>query len=85
VDLNYLLYRQQIERSKADNASCDEARRAHAQLAELYEHAIEKLTEGNLSFFGAPDRMRAQNWSNELRRLTTIYSGTEVHTSIPRC
>lgn len=85
MDLNYLLYRQQIERSKADIASCDEARRAHAHLAELYEHAIEKLTEGNLSFFGTPDRMRAQNWSNELRRLTTIYSATEVRASIPWC
>ena len=85
MGLKYLLYRQQIERSKADNASCEEARRAHAQLAELYEHAIEKLTQGNLSFFEAPDRMRAQDWSNELRRLTTIYSATEVHASIPRC
>lgn len=50
MDLNYLLHRQQVERSRADHASCDEARTAHAQLAALYEDAIGKLTDGNISF-----------------------------------
>lgn len=77
MDLNYLLHRQQVERCRADAASCDEARRAHAQLAALYESAIETLTRGNLSFLGT-DRSRKQNWSNELRRLAEIYSGSEV-------
>ena len=80
MDLNYLLYRQQVERSRADAASCDEARRAHAQLAALYEDAIETLTKGNVSFHGT-DRMRKQNWSSELRRLTKIYSGNHVRTA----
>lgn len=50
MDLNYLLHRQQVERSRADTASCEEAREAHAQLAALYEDAIQTLTRGNLSF-----------------------------------
>lgn len=69
MDLNYLLHRQQVERIRADNASCEEARRAHAQLARLYENAIQRLTKGNLSFPGGPKYMHAENWSNELRRL----------------
>ena len=80
MDLNYLLHRQQVERSRADAASCDEARRAHAQLAGLYENAIEALTRGNLSFLRT-DRMRKQNRSKELRRVTQIYSGSEVRTA----
>lgn len=78
MDLNYLLHRLQVERIRAENASCDEARRAHAQLATLYENAIETLTKGNLSFLGTPDRMRKKNWSNELRRLAAIYPRSEV-------
>lgn len=56
MDLNYLLHRQQVERSRADHASCDEARTAHAQLAALYEDAIGKLTNGNISFLPSRDR-----------------------------
>jgi hypothetical protein len=81
MDLNYLLHRQQVERSRADGASCDEARRAHAELAALYERAIETLTRGNLRFLGTPDRTRKQNWSNELRRLAESYSGSEIRTA----
>ena len=80
MDLNYLLHRQQVERSRTDAAACDEARRAHSQLAALYENAIETLTKGNLSFL-ATDRMGKQNWSNELRQLTQIDSGSEVRTA----
>lgn len=69
MDLNYLLHRQQVERSRADHASCDEARTAHAQLAALYEDAIGKLTNGNISFLP---------WSNELRRLACVYSEAAV-------
>jgi hypothetical protein len=75
VDLNYLLYRQQVERSRADNAASVAAREAHTQLATLYENAIEQVTNGNLSFLATRDRMRARNWSSELRRLTSVYSG----------
>lgn len=66
VDLNYFLHRQQVERSRAETASCEEARMAHAQLAALYEEAIEKLTRGNISFLATRERIRAQSWSNEL-------------------
>lgn len=52
-DLNYLLYRQQVERSRADFAKSKEAREAHAQLATLYEDAIETLTGGKLTFVRA--------------------------------
>lgn len=78
MDLNYLLHRQQVERSRADHASCDEARTAHAQLAALYEDAIGKLTNGNISFLPSRDRARARNWSNELRRLACVYSEAAV-------
>lgn len=50
MDLNYLLYRQQVERSRVQRATCDEARRAHAELAALYEARIERMTGGNLTF-----------------------------------
>lgn len=78
MDLNYLLHRQQVERSRADHASCDEARTAHAQLAALYEDAIEKLTNGNISFLQSRERARTRNWSNELRRLACVYSKADV-------
>lgn len=81
MDLNYLLHRQQVERSRADTASCEEARKAHAQLAALYEDAIQTLTRGNLSFLEPLDRMRRQDWSNELRRLTEVCAGSEVRTA----
>jgi hypothetical protein len=53
MDLNYLLYRQQVERSLAQNAACPEARDAHAELAALYEARIERATKGNLTFIRA--------------------------------
>jgi len=53
MDLNYLLHRQQIERVRAQNATCSEARRAHAELASLYELAIEERTMGRLRFVTA--------------------------------
>ena len=39
-DLNYLILRQQEERSRAEGASCPEAREAHEKLAEFYENRI---------------------------------------------
>lgn len=50
MDLNYLLHRQQIERSRAQSAGCYQARSAHAALAALYEQAIEELTKGKVGF-----------------------------------
>jgi hypothetical protein len=76
MDMDYLLHRQQVERIRADSASCEEARRAHAQLAVLYEKAIERLA--SLSFLGMPERTRKQNWSNELRLLANAYAGNDV-------
>jgi hypothetical protein len=49
-DLNYLLFRQQIERSRARTAACAAARTAHADLADLYQQRIERLTGGNIRF-----------------------------------
>ena len=40
MDLNYLFYRQQIERSRADSATSSEARKAHEGLASGYETKI---------------------------------------------
>jgi hypothetical protein len=48
MDLNYLLFRQQIERSKAVSASSAAAGTAHAELAALYENAIGQITNGRI-------------------------------------
>jgi hypothetical protein len=53
MDLNYLFYRQQIERSRADAASSDEARKAHERLAAGYEA---KISEAAISGQSADDR-----------------------------
>ena len=50
MDLNYLFQRQQIERLRARDAACAEARQAHLQLAALYEAEIETLTNGRVQF-----------------------------------
>ena len=71
MDLNYLLHRQQVERSREASASCTAARKAHAQLAALYEEAIERRTKGRL-LFQSMNQHRAQNWSGELRRIAGV-------------
>lgn len=53
MDLNYLFHRQQVERFRAEDARCPEARNAHAQLACLYEAAIARLTGGKILFVAA--------------------------------
>lgn len=50
VDINYLLLRQQTERSRAATATSEIARRIHEQLATEYERMIEDATEGRISF-----------------------------------
>lgn len=55
MDLNYLLHRQQVERFRARSAACDEACNAHAQLAALYERAIEDLLRGKIRFVEPSD------------------------------
>jgi hypothetical protein len=50
VDINYLFLRQQTERSRANGAASDIARKIHEQLANEYERLIEDATEGRISF-----------------------------------
>jgi hypothetical protein len=50
MDLNYLFHRQQVERSRAQAASSEEAQQAHEELAREYERQIEQLSRGELSF-----------------------------------
>jgi len=50
MDLNYLFRRQQIERSLAESANCDEARSAHEEMALAYEQAIERKSRGQIVF-----------------------------------
>lgn len=52
MDLNYLFLRQQVERSRADAAASDAARKIHEELAAEYERQIEVLSEGKVSFLG---------------------------------
>ena len=66
MDLNYLLYRQQVERTLAESAACPEARAAHAELAALYEARIER-TRGNLRFIPVAQR----SWRSAAARSST--------------
>jgi hypothetical protein len=50
VDINYLFLRQQTERSRANAAASDIARKIHEQLAKEYERLIEDATQGRISF-----------------------------------
>lgn len=58
MDLNYLLHRQQVERSRAKSASTDAARQAHEELARGYERKIELWTGDNFEF-STPEGARA--------------------------
>jgi Flp pilus assembly protein TadG len=60
VDINYLFLRQQMERSRAQAATSDVARRIHEQLADEYERLIEDATQGRISFLSAEPRAVAQ-------------------------
>lgn len=56
MDLNYLFHRQQIERSRAETAASEAARRIHEELAEEYERQIATLSEGKVTFLaGGPE------------------------------
>ena len=50
IDLNYLFYLQQVERSLAEVATTIEAQNAHQQLARMYEEQIEQLTDRHYRF-----------------------------------
>ena len=52
MDLNYLFHRQQIERSLAESAASEVARRIHEELAAPYERQIVAVSEGKVSFLG---------------------------------
>ena len=46
MDLNYLYLRQQVSRFNADNAACDDARRAHSDMAAAYGALIAEARNG---------------------------------------
>lgn len=50
MDLNYLLRRQQVERSRAEAAASEAARKAHEELARKYEQEIEARTGSAFRF-----------------------------------
>lgn len=50
MDINYLLFRQQVERSRANAATSDISRKIHEQLAGEYERQIEEVTDGRIVF-----------------------------------
>lgn len=50
MDINYLFLRQQTERSRAEAATSEVARRLHEQLANEYERRIQDATSGRVSF-----------------------------------
>ena len=58
MDINYLFLRQQTEKSRAETATSDVARKIHQQLADQYERLIEEATNGRISFIAAEPRAR---------------------------
>jgi hypothetical protein len=50
VDINYLFLRQQIERSRAEAATSEVARKIHEQMADEYERLIADATSGRVTF-----------------------------------
>ncbi|HET9146355.1 MAG TPA: hypothetical protein VFN81_09750 [Sphingomicrobium sp.] len=54
MDINYLFLRQQIERSRAEAAESDIARRIHEQMADEYERLIADATGGRVTFAHVP-------------------------------
>ena len=50
MDLNYVFLRQQVERTLAEAADSDAARKAHEELARAYELTIERKSDGRIIF-----------------------------------
>lgn len=50
MDLNYLFHRQQVERSRAEAATSEAARKAHEQLAKEYQDQIKRVSAGEVEF-----------------------------------
>lgn len=59
MDINYLFLRQQTERSRAEAATTDVARKIHEQLADEYERLIEDATAGRISFVHSEQRAQS--------------------------
>lgn len=55
MDINYLMLRQQTERSRAETATSVVARKIHEQLAAEYERLIQDATQGRIAF-ARPER-----------------------------
>ena len=58
MDLNYLFFRQQVEKIRATTAESNEARVAHEQLARRYESMITEATSDRFHFL-PEDRVRS--------------------------
>ena len=54
MDINYLFLRQQIERSLAEAAASEAARKIHEQMADEYERLIADATGGRVTFAHVP-------------------------------
>ena len=50
MDLNYLFHRQQVERSRASLATDESAKKAHKELARIYELKIQRKSDGRIMF-----------------------------------
>jgi hypothetical protein len=48
MDMNYYLHREQVERTRADQAGSDPVRQAHRGLAELYREKIVQYRAENV-------------------------------------
>jgi hypothetical protein len=56
MDLNYLLKRQQEERSRATAAVCEASRIVHEAMAVQFENEIRRLTDGRVNLFASASK-----------------------------
>ena len=68
MDLNYLLHRQQVERSLAEAAPSEAARKAHQELARQYEEQIEALSGDMFSIAAEQESGRGDPINSEEQR-----------------
>jgi hypothetical protein len=59
MDINYLLYREQIERERAERAACEEARAAHSELAQNYREQVEGHRRSAFEAAGIAPQLRS--------------------------
>jgi hypothetical protein len=78
MDLNYLFYRQQVERSRAEAAQSEAVRSVHEQLAIGYEEKISSAAENGSRFQWAGERNSAARVAEPNPTMAVAITAREV-------